>query len=226
MNRLVANSGLLKRIAPLALRSLRVQQASLRPCILPVAKKCFARQAHFVATPPLYNNVSGTFSEAEEQAQQFLEEGTEALNNGELEKAIVSYKKSVDAKPTATGYYNIGVCYYQLQKPQEAVDAWTKSLNLSPSHSDLHLNLASVYYMHLKNSEKALEHIEEASKLSPYDGEIFYNYGVLLDASGKLEDAVEKYRAAKELGIERAETNLRNAMARLLKEKATSSPQE
>ncbi|ORX90932.1 TPR-like protein [Basidiobolus meristosporus CBS 931.73] len=226
MNRLVASSRLLKRIAPLTLRSLRVQQAYVKPCVLPFTQQYFARQAHFVATPPLYNNANGGgFSDAEQQAQQYLEEGTEALNNGKLEEAIVQYTKSVEVKPTATGYYNLGVCYYQLGQPQEAVDAWKLSLNLSPSHSDLHLNLASVYYMHLKDSEKALEHIEQASNLAPYDGEIFYNYGVMLDASGKLEQAIEKYKIAKELGIERAETNLRNAMARILKDKVTPSPQ-
>ncbi|KAJ3330596.1 hypothetical protein HDU76_005286 [Blyttiomyces sp. JEL0837] len=104
----------------------------------------------------------------------------------------------------------------------EAVQSWNKSIELNGANaSDAHVNLANVYALNLKDSEKAVHHYLIAIKLTPKDGEVHYNLGVVLDSMGRLEEALEYYTKAVELGISAAEKNLRNAQARLLGKMAT-----
>jgi Tfp pilus assembly protein PilF len=69
----------------------------------------------------------------------------------------------------------------------------------------------------VRKPEQAIKHYEEATRLSPNDGEVQYNFGVVLDSMGRLEEAIERYEKAVETGVgNTAEKNLRNARARLL----------
>ncbi|KAG5458393.1 MAG: hypothetical protein BJ554DRAFT_1385 [Olpidium bornovanus] len=68
----------------------------------------------------------------------------------------------------------------------------------------------------LKDTKQALDHISTAARLSPTDPEIQFNYGLILDRAGRLEEAVKQYNVAKALGVAKAEALARNAGARLL----------
>lgn len=94
--------------------------------------------------------------------------------------------------------------------------AWKKSLELSPDRADAHVNLANVHALRLKDPETAISHYEAALRIEPNDGEIHYNFAVVLDSMGKLQKAIEEYRLAVQNGTTVAEKNLRNAMARLM----------
>ncbi|RKP35323.1 hypothetical protein BJ085DRAFT_23224 [Dimargaris cristalligena] len=177
---------------------------------------CFAS-----ATSPPPSGQSPSTSQT--QADSSLAAGAEAFQAGNLTDALVHFQASVDASPSSAAYYNIGVCHYQLQQFPEAATAWDHSLELDPHRADVHLNLASVAFMHLKDTPRALEHLAAASRMDPQDGEIFYNYGCILESTGQLAQAIEKYQQAVDLGIERAKVNLRNAMARAMQQKAADS---
>ncbi|KAJ1653889.1 hypothetical protein IWQ61_006084 [Dispira simplex] len=160
-----------------------------------------------------------TRGNTQKRAQQLFEKGIAHLQKGENEHAQDCFQQSASLVPSAAAYYNLGVSLYQTSQFEPAVDAWRKSLEQAPDHADAHLNLASAYFMHLKDLPRALEHLRQASELAPNDGEVFYNYGCILEAAGQLQTAVEKYRKAVELGIDKAQANLRNCTARLLKQK-------
>jgi hypothetical protein len=48
---------------------------------------------------------------------------------------------------------------------------------------------------------------------------IRYNFAVVLEASGFLEDALTEYRAAHGMGVQRAEQNIRNVGAKILRQR-------
>lgn len=50
-----------------------------------------------------------------------------------------------------------------------------------------------------------------------------FNLGAMLDATGKVERAVEEYGLAEKYGVERAKQNLRNARAKLLTSKTVGT---
>ncbi|KAJ1551646.1 hypothetical protein HK096_005919 [Nowakowskiella sp. JEL0078] len=151
-----------------------------------------------------------------ETAEEWFEEGIKKWNENDLMGALESYEKSIFTKPTGEAYYNIGCCYYQLGKHEKAANAWIHSLSLSLNRSDAHVNLANIYALSqsIRNPEKAISHYEAAIRISPEDGEIRYNFAVVLESMDKLEEAIEMYKVAIEKGVEKASVNLRNAVAR------------
>ncbi|KAJ3024388.1 UNVERIFIED_CONTAM: hypothetical protein HDU68_008224 [Siphonaria sp. JEL0065] len=105
-------------------------------------------------------------------------------------------------------------------KSEEAIKAWQKCLEIEPSQIDAHVNLANVYAIFLKSPEKALGHYKIATEINPEDGEVQYNYGVVLDSMGKLEEAIVQYEKSVANGVDQANKNLRNARAKLAGKKA------
>ncbi|PVZ98376.1 hypothetical protein BB558_005609 [Smittium angustum] len=152
--------------------------------------------------------------------EQYEMKATEKLRNGEASEALELYLKANSLQPNATLLYNIGVCKYQLGQIDEALSTWEKSLEVMPMVADVHVNMANVYFLHKKSADKAIKHLGIASSLSPNDGEISYNYGCILDASGNLEEALVQYKSALENGISKAEVNIRNIMIKLSAKKA------
>jgi Tfp pilus assembly protein PilF len=66
-------------------------------------------------------------------------------------------------------------------------------------------------------------HYKIASELEPHDGEIQYNFGVILDSMGRLQEAEERYALAIKNGVQQAEKNLRNVRVRILGKAAGAS---
>ncbi|KAJ3415623.1 hypothetical protein HDV05_004499 [Chytridiales sp. JEL 0842] len=157
-----------------------------------------------------------TESSALDKSRKLFEQGLHRWNNGDLEGAKDAYQESIEVMPTADGYYNLGNCLYALEKGEEALSSWQKSIQLDPTLTEAHVNLANLLALSFKKPNEALKHYKAALDLNPSDGQVQYNYGVVLDSMGKLEEAVEMYEGAVRNGIENAQKNLRNAKARLL----------
>jgi len=62
----------------------------------------------------------------------------------------------------------------------------------------------------------ALHHLEIASSLSPEDPEIAFNHAAVLEAIGRLDEALEKYKLSQQFGVERAAIHIRNVSAKIL----------
>ncbi|KAI8818948.1 uncharacterized protein EV422DRAFT_126312 [Fimicolochytrium jonesii] len=158
------------------------------------------------------------------KAQQLFDQGLQKWNTDDVQGALECYQQSIWTAATGDAYYNIANCYLQLGKHQSAVDAWKKSLELSPGRADAHVNLANVYALILKRHDEALAHYENALNLEPKDGQIHYNFAVVLDSMGNLDKAIEHYKIAVENGTTVAQKNLRNAMARKLGQQLKEEP--
>ena len=146
---------------------------------------------------------------------EWLRKGNEMLDLSNFNDAADAYKKSLTISPTSNAYYNLGTCHFYLGNIDDARDCWQSSLKLDLNRSDAHSNLANIYALKYKDFKKAIEHYESALSLGE-DGEIHYNYAVVLDFQGDLEKCIEHYQKARKLGVEIADKNLRNAMAKLI----------
>ncbi|KAJ2997924.1 hypothetical protein HDV02_005019 [Globomyces sp. JEL0801] len=133
------------------------------------------------------------------KAQKNYTLGVSKWNLDDFKGAKEYFQLSINDFPTSDAYYNLA--------------------NLEQM-DDAHVNIANVLTIKLQNRTDALVHYKEALKLSPEDGEIHYNYAVVLDSMGQLESAIDEYTIAINLGIEMAEKNLRNAKAKLIASKA------
>ncbi|AAW47066.2 hypothetical protein CNN01320 [Cryptococcus deneoformans JEC21] len=153
------------------------------------------------------------------RAQDLLESGTRALEDGDISTARNLYKESVEVKETSEGWHNLANCEYHLQNKEAAIQAWEKSLALQPS-ADAHTNLASAYIFDKPPKPAfAIKHLTKALELSPEDPEIAFNLAAVLESTGNLDTALTLYKKAQSGGIERAAQNVRNVSAKLLGQK-------
>ncbi|KAI0703221.1 hypothetical protein C8Q76DRAFT_754206 [Earliella scabrosa] len=160
---------------------------------------------------------SSAVNPAEGEAMQCLEEGTQKLEEGDVQAAKALYQRSVDIKRTASGLFNLGVTHYHLKEFDEAIAAWKESISLQPSSPDAHTNLASAYIVSpVSRPDLALHHLRVASSLAPEDGEIAFNLAAVLEACGQLEESLEQYKKSKAFGVERAAMHMRNVSAKIL----------
>ncbi|KAI8831754.1 TPR-like protein [Chytriomyces cf. hyalinus JEL632] len=134
----------------------------------------------------------------------------------DFEGANAAFEKSVQLHPTSDGFYNLANTLFSLGKSSDAIKAWTRCIDIEPDQIDAHVNLANVYALSLRDPVKAIEHYKIAASINPADGEVQYNYAVVLDSLGRLEEAIELYDSAAKNGIDEAEKHSRNAKARLL----------
>jgi len=153
---------------------------------------------------------------AEVEALRCLEMGTVKLEEGDVAAAKELYKRSVEIRRNASSLFNLGVTHYHLKEFDEAIASWQASIVLQSS-PDAHTNLASAYILSpVARPDLALKHLHIAAQLSPDDPEIAFNLAAVLEATGKLEEALEQYQRSKDRGVERAALHVRNVSAKIL----------
>ncbi|KAF8492494.1 hypothetical protein JB92DRAFT_3085001 [Gautieria morchelliformis] len=154
---------------------------------------------------------------AEAEALSCLEQGTQKLEEGDVQSAKALYQRSVEIKRSASSLFNLGVTHYHLKEFDAAIEAWKECIALSPGSADAHTNLASAYILSpvTPRPDLALHHLQIASELSPEDPEIAFNLAAVLEACGRLEDALTHYKRARKFGVEKAEVHIRNVRTKI-----------
>ncbi|KAJ3489638.1 hypothetical protein NLI96_g1986 [Meripilus lineatus] len=193
------------------------------PGILPWTSRSPSMRRWATSTTP--HSTASDPSEVE--ALNCLEQGTQKLEEGDVEAAKALYQRSVDIKRTASSLFNLGVTHYHLT-------AWKESIALQPSSPDAHTSSSPLHplgfppiMIHplprlserppLADNTHPSESI--AASLSPEDPEIAFNLAAVLEACGRLEEALEQYKRSKQFGVERAAMHIRNVSAKILGKK-------
>jgi len=88
------------------------------------------------------------------QNEALFERATADYNEGHYEDAIEKYQKILDnGKHSAALYYNLGNCYYKLNKIAPSIYYYEKGLLLDPTDSEIKNNLAFARNMILDDIE-------------------------------------------------------------------------
>lgn len=151
---------------------------------------------------------------------QALEQGTQKLEEGDVEAAKELYKRSVSIKRNASSLFNLGVTHYHLKEFDDAIKSWNESVELQPDSPDAHTNLASAYIISpVPRPDRALHHLHIAASLAPEDPEIAFNLAAVLEATDQLDESLKYYQRALDAGVERAGMHMRNVSAKILGKK-------
>lgn len=76
-------------------------------------------------------------------AQDVFQKSNEAYKNGNYQEAIQGYQSILNAKKESPElYYNLGNCFYKLNKIGPAIYHYEKALQTNPNHKDAKTNLA------------------------------------------------------------------------------------
>ena len=89
-------------------------------------------------------------------------------------------------------WIQLGNDYFDLHRPQEAVDAYGKALALEPNNPDV-LTDQGVMYRELKQFDKALANFKKASQVKPDHVQSLFNIGVVYESD--LKDSAKALQA-------------------------------
>jgi len=147
--------------------------------------------------------------------------GTEQLANGELDKAIRSYREAVRIRPDyVNAHLNMGIAHMRQEENETAAECFRRIIELRPSHADAHINLATVLYR-MDRYEEAAEAYREVIRLEPENVSARYSLGLCLARLGRPSDAADAYREA--LRIDPDHSNARSALKKLSQEEESGA---
>jgi tetratricopeptide (TPR) repeat protein len=116
----------------------------------------------------------------------------------------------------ARAYYNKGNALGELGKPEEALEAFDKAIELDPKFAQAYYNKGNALGK-LGKPEEALVAYEKAIEIDQKDAQAYYNKGNALGELGKPEEALEAFDKAIELDPKFAQAyyNKGNALGKL-----------
>jgi Flp pilus assembly protein TadD len=142
----------------------------------------------------------------------------DALNNlgmryqkeGELEKAIVEFKKALALRPNHAGTLNnLGACYGRLKRFQESEETFMKALAVNPKDVFAMSNLA-VMYLETGRLDQARRYAERAVEIEPHYANGRFTLGAVYGTAEEFDRAAKEFEAA--LKIEPGNQNFRDAL--------------
>ena len=143
------------------------------------AKESFIRAATLKPEDQTYKDALAFV--VNKKADQLLEKGVNAQTNGKYEEAIVSYLELLKINSErADIWYNLGIAYQSIAKPDEALNAYTKAFEINPREQSDAIFFGALILEDKKNITKAMELYEKYIKVAP-GGEYF------MDARDRLE---------------------------------------
>jgi|688.fasta_scaffold00339_28 tetratricopeptide (TPR) repeat protein len=143
------------------------------------AKESFIRAAALKPEDQTYKDALAFM--INKKADQLLEKGVNAQTNGKYEEAIVSYLELLKINSErADIWYNLGIAYQSIAKPDEALNAYTKAFEINPREQSDAIFFGALILEDKKNITKAMELYEKYIKVAP-GGEYF------MDARDRLE---------------------------------------
>jgi superkiller protein 3 len=121
-----------------------------------------------------------------------------------LEKAFLIFKN--DSPKIANLYYEKGMCLYNMNKYEEAINSFEKAIEFS--HVNKKLLLSDCYYhkgiclLKLNRKESAIKDFDQAIKYNNKNEDIFNDKAYCLIALEKYQDVINSYLKAIELNKE------------------------
>lgn len=95
------------------------------------------------------------------------------LNEKKYQEALMYWHKQVESSPDATAFYNLGICYYYLNRFDDANVFLTHCLDYDPDYINAYLNLANVA-LRQKKPEAAVGYYKQIVSRQPDHDEAHY----------------------------------------------------
>jgi len=124
-----------------------------------------------------------------------VQQGTRALDDGDLMGALEIFEQVVAAHPDRPeGHNNLGALYSALGEGEKAEACFGRVIAMLPENVDLRFN-RGVVRANLENFDGAREDFQAVLQGRPQDADTLNNLGVIDFMQGRLENAAENFRA-------------------------------
>ena len=152
----------------------------------------------------LFSSAASAYPESAKMHQAV---GQVLAERGQMERAILAFRRALSIREEAMTYNNLGNAYGVKGTFELAVAAYRKAVDLDPQYAEAWMNLG-VTALRAGKSTVAAEGFGQAAVLLPEDKEAHFNLGVALEKSVKPYEAAQAYRRAAALGDTKAFFNL------------------
>ena len=176
-----------------------------------VPSKSDSTQEHL--TPAIASREAGKYREAQEclkiesanPSQDQINALVNLYHSGQMIKTEKACRELLQTYPQSLIVINISGAALQKQgKLQEAVQAYSKAIQLKPDFAEAYSNRGNAL-KDLGQLKEAIESIDKAIQLMPDFAEAYYNRGNVLKDLGQLKEAVASYDKAIQLKPDLAE---------------------
>lgn len=122
--------------------------------------------------------------------------GTQLLDQGRYEEAILALSEAAGADPESADAQNaLGAALEQAGNPEEARLRYERAVELEPDLAVARVNLG-VLLGRVGDLDGAIRHLEEAVRLDPGQADAHAALGAALEARGRTAEAAEAFRNA------------------------------
>lgn len=131
------------------------------------------------------------------EAVEYFHKAYELQMAGDLDEAIVCYRKSIELCPTAEAYTFLGWTHSFLGHYEEAIRFCAKAIEVDPEFGNP-WNDIGAYLIELGKLDEAVPYLERATRAKRYESYCFpyFNLGRVWEQKGEWLRAVEAYRNA------------------------------
>lgn len=150
------------------------------------------------ASSPFTEPLSGVFSQrsGKRGTIELLATGSDYEQRGEWDRAHRHYAMMTEKHPKdVRAYYRAAACCDQLRRHPEAQAWYAQAIELTPDDGQLHNDLGYSYYLS-GDLDQAEASLREALQLDEQDARSRNNLGLVLGSQGRVEEALEQFRAA------------------------------
>jgi len=140
---------------------------------------------------------AGSDENRKQEAMDFFQKAYECQMKGELDQAVLLYKKSIEIFPTAEAHTFLGWTYSFQGKYDEAITECRKAISLDPDFGNPYNDIGA-YLIEKGRLEEAIPWLEKATRAKRYESYCFphYNLGRIWEAKGDWFTAVACYESA------------------------------
>lgn len=133
----------------------------------------------------------------EEEAFTFFCKAYEHHMAGELNAAIVNYRKSIEVCPTAEAHTFLGWTYSFLERFDQAIEECKRAIDLDPELGNPYNDIGA-YLIEKGCFDEALPYLDKAVKAKRYENPCFayFNMGRIWEKKGDTARAVRAYKKA------------------------------
>jgi len=112
----------------------------------------------------------------------------------EVAAKVEALKDIVKKDPkNVAAWMELGNLYFDTNRPNEAIDAYTRYLAIKPDNADIRTDLG-IMYRNIGQPDKAIEEFRKAAQIDPNHVNSRYNLGiVLLHDKGDIQGAVKAW---------------------------------
>jgi tetratricopeptide (TPR) repeat protein len=126
-------------------------------------------------------------------------------DNGQPDKALIYFQKSLVLDPNnADAYNNQGIIYKEKKQYTEAINCFKSAIQLNPDQVASYYNMGVIYRVK-KQLDEAIFCFQKALQLNPNIVAIHYNLGITLQEKGQLDDAIAHFQKALQINPNFAE---------------------